>query len=486
MRELFLDYITDIKKKAQRDIFSVINVTLISNPYITSFPKKFILKEEPTKKSLSLHFIKNTLKFYIKELYLFISYLIAFIIYKIFYTKDKPKIDNETILIDIFFLTDKIIREKQFNENYFKGLYEVLNRYNKRYIFLPRVYGANRNPFKLIEFFKIISKEKGEFLFEFELISFIDFIKIANLIIKYPFKSLNLIQKGERLFNIELIEDIPKQSFDAFSRYIYGANIAKIFNGKIYSWSEFQVVERAFNYGIRVNNPNIELNGCQFYLTYDTYFNTYIDDIDFDMLSSFHTVLVNGEYYILDREKVKYQRGVSLRYDRVFKFRREKVGDSIVLLGSYIEKDTKYMLDALKGFENVIFKNHPAVDIKKFGKIEPNIKVVEENIYSLFQDANIVVSTASGTAVEAVACGVSVIIISSRDNLTSNPLIEVGKGKIWDLVVSSNEIKRVYNRLLQYKKRNIQEIEEIALWYRDNFFIEPTEENIIKAFKLEK
>ena len=45
MRELFLDYITDIKKKAQRDIFSVINVTLISNPYITSFPKKFILKE---------------------------------------------------------------------------------------------------------------------------------------------------------------------------------------------------------------------------------------------------------------------------------------------------------------------------------------------------------------------------------------------------------------------------------------------------------
>jgi organic radical activating enzyme len=70
--------------------------------------------------------------------------------------------------------------------------------------------------------------------------------------------------------------------------------------------------------------------------------------------------------------------------------------------------------------------------------------------------------------------------------LTSNPLIEVGKGKIWDLVVSSNEIKRVYNRLLQYKKRNIQEIEEIALWYRDNFFIEPTEENIIKAFKLEK
>jgi len=40
----------------------------------------------------------------------------------------------------------------------------------------------------------------------------------------------------------------------------------------------------------------------------------------------------------------------------------------------------------------------------------------------------------------------------------------------------------VGNRLKDF----IEEINKIASWYRDNFFIEPTEGNIVKAFGLEK
>jgi len=112
--------------------------------------------------------------------------------------------------------------------------------------------------------------------------------------------------------------------------------------------------------------------------------------------------------------------------------------------------------------------------------------VVENNIYELFKDTTIVISTASGTAVEAVACGISVIIIASQDNLTSNPLVEKGKGKIWDIAFSKDDVEKLYNKLLKYRKDNIEEIKEIALWYRDNFFVEPTEENIVKAFELEE
>ncbi len=67
------------------------------------------------------------------------------------------------------------------------------------------------------------------------------------------------------------------------------------------------------------------------------------------------------------------------------------------------------MIKLLEGFESVIFKNHPAVDIRSLGDIK--FKISQESIYNLFEDGKIVVTTASGTAVEAIACGVSVIII---------------------------------------------------------------------------
>ena len=38
-------------------------------------------------------------------------------------------------------------------------------------------------------------------------------------------------------------------------------------------------------------------------------------------------------------------------------------------LEAYIESDTKYMLESVKDFDNILFKNHPAVDIKRFGEL---------------------------------------------------------------------------------------------------------------------
>ena len=214
------------------------------------------------------------------------------------------------------------------------------------------------------------------------------------------------------------------------------------------------------------------------------YFNSYVDDLDDDMLGAPHEIFVNGKYYIQNRERVKYSIGVSLRYKDILRFKRQKDGEKILLLGSYIESDTKYMLESVKSFGNVVFKSHPAVDIKRFGKLSKNIIVSNHNMYELFKNTKLVIGTASGTSVEAVACGISVIIIASQDNLTLNPLVEYGQGKIWDIAFSKDNVKRLYNDLIEYRENNIEEIKDIASWYKDNLFIEPTEENIIKAFEL--
>jgi len=484
----FHEYIDKIKRNGKWDIYAIINPTLVKNPYASEFPKNYFLAETKNKNRV-LRFIKQSVKFYAKNFYLLFSYLIAIILYKLYY---KKKGHNDIkIIIDTFGLADKANKEGKFSENYLTGIYEIFKKYGTDYTILLRLYQVGKNPFKLKQFFKIINEDKRDFVFEYEFLKCKDFFTLTSFIFLYPFKILRLLQKEatseDEIFNNALIADMNYFNFESLTRYVLGKNIAKIDSiQKVFSWSEFQVIERSFNYAIRKNNQNIELIGLQFYLNYEVYFNAFVDDLDYNLLSAPHKVLVNGKYYIKNRKKVKYDVGVSLRYKNIFDFEGIKEEENILLLGSYLENDTKYMLESVKDFKNVIFKNHPAVDIAKLGEIFKNITVSNENIYKLFENAKLVIGTASGTCVEAVSCGVSVIVMASQDNLTANPLVEMGKGKIWDIAFDEEDVKRVYNKLLKYRQNNKAEIQEIACWYKDNFFVEPTEENIVKAFDLDK
>ncbi len=487
-KQKFHTYIDNIKKNALWDVYTIINATLIKNPYVSIFPKKFFTNDVSNMNLKSL-FLKSIIKYYLKNFYLFISYFIAFILYTIYYKKERK---NELkIVIDIFGLVNKTNQNGKFSENYLTGIYEIYKEYKTPYAILLRPYQVGKNPFKLKKFFKIINEDKRDFIFEYELLQVSDFLKLFGLLVVYPFKTLRLIQREDKdvdkIFNNALIEDIRFFNFESLTRYILGKNLAKLNSlEKIYSWSEFQVIERSFNYAIRKNNSKIKLIGLQFFLNYETYFNVLVDDLDYEMLGSPHKVLVNGKYYVKGREKVQYDLGVSLRYKDVFLFSGIKEEKNILLLGSYVEVDTKYMIESVKEFKNIIFKNHPVVNIEKFGKLPKNITVSNENIYKLFENCKLVIGTASGTAVEAVSCGVSVIIIASQNNLTANPLGNYGKGKIWDIAFDVSEVEIIYQKLLDYRANNQEEIKEIAKWYKDNFFIEPTAENIIKVFELEK
>lgn len=484
----FHDYISKIKQNAPWDIFTIVNPTLIKNPYASSFPKLFFENDKSIRNKI-FFFLFNTIKFYTKSFYLFNSYLLAFMVYKIYYKKQRKR--SVKTIIDVFGLVNKTIEEDIFNENYLTGIYEVFERYNKHYTLLLRLYGISKNPLKLRKFFQIINEDKRDFIFEFEFLLLKDFIELFVLIIAYPFKTLRLIQKEststDNIFNQSLFNDLKYVSFDGFTRYLFGKNIARIDTIEtVYSWSEFQVIERSFNFAIRKKNTKIQLIACQFYLNYETYFNSYIDELDDTMQFSPHKVLVNGKYYILDRKKVLYKGGVSLRYKNIFNFKGIIEEKNILLLGSYIEKDTQYMLESVKSFDKIIFKNHPAVNTRRFGQLPKNITISNENIYTLFENAKFVLATASGTAVEAVACGISVIIVASQNNLTANPLVDYGKGKIWDIAYTRHEVQIHYNKLLRYREEHPEEILEIARWYKNNFFIEPTEENILNVFGITK
>jgi hypothetical protein len=487
-KNIFYNYIDSIKKNAKWDIYSIINPTLVKNPYASTFPKNYFLNVLKTDNKTAL-FLKKVINFYFKNLYLLSNYILAYLLYKLYFKKKRK--NNLEIIIDVFGLVDKTNQDNKFSENYLIGIYEVFEKFKINYAILVRPHSANKNSFKLKNFFKIISKDKRDFVFEYEFLRLFDFFRLLVLILKYPFQIFRVKQNDksniDKIFNNSLIEDLKHFSFNSLTRYILGEHLSKIDSiKKIYSWSEFQVIERSFNYAIRKNCSHIELIGLQFFINYETYFNSHSDDTDYIMLSSPHMMLVNGKFNLKKKNKDRYGLGISLRYKNTFNFKGIKKEKNILVLGSYIVSDSRYLLNSVKKFDNVIFKNHPAVDINQLGQLPNHIKLSNKSIYEIFKTTKIVVGTATGTILEAVGCGVSVIILASLNNLTANPLVKKGQGKIWEIASNENEIYDVYKKLIDYRKYNQAKIVKIANWYKNNFFVEPNEENIIKVFKLAK
>ncbi len=408
-------------------------------------------------------------------------FLVQKIAFSLFW-KNKPKFGN--ILIDTFLVTNKLFEKGYFEDRYFPGLADALNSKNYKYSYLFRIYGLGISPLKFIKTLNILKHDKtNNYIFEYQLVKYSDIPKIFFQIFLYPFQTLQLFGKNQ-LFNYHLIQDISKQDLLAFTRYFAGKNLAEENNiEKIISWSEFQLIERAFNFGYRTENGKGKILGTQFFLNYPNYLNTYVDKKDMIIGSAPHQVLVNGKYYLKDKPDF-YALGVSLRYKSVFEFKKDsQKRENILLLASYLKNETKQMIDFCKNISNLQIKLHPTQMPQDF-KIPENMELISGDLYQFFQTSNIVITTESGTAVEAVAVGVSVIIVNSQTNLTSNPLIDFGKGEIWDEVDNEKELLTKLNQLQEFRKNNPERIDEISKFYKDNFFVEPTEENILKVFEL--
>ena len=74
------------------------------------------------------------------------------------------------------------------------------------------------------------------------------------------------------------------------------------------------------------------------------------------MKSSPDKIIVNGKYYLRNLKNIKYELGPSLRYKDLFNFKSVNKENNILLLGSYMISDTKYLIDSVKKFNHIIFQ----------------------------------------------------------------------------------------------------------------------------------
>jgi hypothetical protein len=125
------EYIDNIKKTAYLDIENIENLALSKNPN-SDLVKKYT-SELKSNELTKIFIVKQITVFYLKNILRFILYSIECIIFKIFGKKSEVDWSQKNFLIDVFFLVDNIIKDNNFKENYFGGLYDVLERHNKNY-----------------------------------------------------------------------------------------------------------------------------------------------------------------------------------------------------------------------------------------------------------------------------------------------------------------------------------------------------------------
>ncbi|MDP0562382.1 MAG: hypothetical protein QS721_08680 [Candidatus Endonucleobacter sp. (ex Gigantidas childressi)] len=116
--------------------------------------------------------------------------------------------------------------------------------------------------------------------------------------------------------------------------------------------------------------------------------------------------------------------------------------------------------------------------------IKNNWRKISGDLYDYLKDSQIVITSASGTAVEAIAMGVSVILVGEKDSVISNPMMPLGKDKMWGISLSSEELPEKINTLLKFRKENKGQIIEIAKLYRENLFNNPSPHEIKEMFEL--
>jgi len=468
------------------DLYYIANDTLTRN----SFTTKILSKKLPP---VTFRFILVTFfKFYIKAFILFFVFILEILIYKIF--RKKSVIDND-ILIDTYLIVDKVIKNSFYNDSYFMGIDKVLRSDQYTYL-IKNFYGLSVNLMKFYKVVQILNKSDKNIISEFDLIDIIDIFKIFLFICFYPFKIEKVFKRYKntnKIFDYSLIDSLNGSDIKTYIRYIVGQKIASKYDfKKVISWCEYQNIDKAFYKGINRLKRDLTIYGCQFLIPYNSWLNFFIPKSEKKFGLTPDILLTNGKYYLKFIE-IDKKLGVSLRYSHLFLKKQKNIDEEgyILLLGSHIKDDTLKLINLIKSANldiKIVLRLHPTDSFDNYkNHIETHWicsqkRVLDEDIEKSFL---VITNDATGTSLETVCKGKSTIVFVNTDKFYSVPLVDYGKGKIWDIAFNEDDMKKLYNKLIEYRKNNQDEIQQIARWYRDNFFVEPTEENIVKAFDLD-
>jgi hypothetical protein len=496
--------LNEVNKLAYKDIYLLSNDTLSRNSIRSGLLNKIHSNANPPeRKGYKSIFFMKICNYYLRScisFFLWILQKVAFIIsgYKSESLTNKTKTFT---LIDTFFVTANLQKNHYRDKAYLKGLDDILERNNVKYSYLPVFYGT-QNPFKYFSIFRGFKKNNIDYITDYELLTFKDIWSILNFIVQYPFHVLSLtkrLNKNDiitRSIKEELFHSLDQVTWRGYARYLTGRHIAnKSDKVNLISWCEYQSINKNLYKGIREGNGEVKVFACQFFIKFGCWVNIDIPDSEIEFGITPDLILVNGSSYLKESTNIEHRIGISLRYKKLFEskvniLKNESNLKPMVLL-SYVEEESRGILNLMSkseyADESIYVKAHPALPLFTIkSMIRPNWNFIEGDLYDCFKDVNLVIVAASGTAVEAVAMGKTVIIIGSLGGIIWNPMLNLGKGEIWDVAETAHELSTIKSTLINYRLNNPENIHILACNYKEMLFNDATDTEVLDMFELQQ
>jgi len=493
--EHLYQYLSQKSREAYQDPLLIANIVLSKQLTSGRIMETYLEGKNPPK--ITFFFIaKRFFLYVVKNFIKYILCLITVLFHKISGQKFCIKEARELIILDAFFLMDRILKKGRFEDSFFPGLSQYLTKIRKAHAYVPRLFGS-KDPFQLFRIFKILKRDNVPVLTHFQVLGPTDYLEVVRFLVLYPFAVVRFIKKlgnsyEDKILRYGLWEALGGSELELELRFLFGKRLSssKVSKIKCIGWYENQASDKTFYRGLRHVPGKAEIMGTQFFIRPTTYLFLKPDEqeIPFNVVPD--KVLVDGLGKCFDSNKVKVEVGPTLREKYIFELGEQSSdGEFILVLMSYYTHVTDFMLKTICEVDwcvPVKIKFHPTDDLRKYdAKVLQNFSITDEPLSDLLPKARIVLGRASGAQLQAIVCGTPVIDIENPAEFSHNLMPKTGKGIIWDHAANADEVTKLVRQFQESLLSNPIRLREEGLRIKSLYFSEPTEELINRAFGLD-
>ena len=409
-------------------------------------------------------------------------------------------------------LIDTFVSKKYLNDDRWYGsLWDQLNDEQKSEVFfVPTLINTPIKDLFLI--FKNLRKNSRNILIKD------DFIKINDLLYAYkhkkrveslkvtPFFLSDIDLSGLVYEDIEYFRDI-NSIIESLLTYRFIYRIAQLgLNVRLsVDWFEGHSLDKSWNLGIKDFYNNIPRVGYRaFFKSYPYYLSTYPIEIERDAGVLPDIFAVQGKGSIADVKEFLPDLNVMVIpafkaghvWERNLGELPNKKNHILVTFPISTSASTR-ILKALIDAHNLlstehkktiyVLKPHPTNTIKRIKEslnqiIPDTFMFTEERSFpNLLKHSAILITEASSTCLEALAYGISVVIIENPTGITYDPLPENTPKELFKKAKNPKEIKDAITFFLNHTKEQLKKNRSLAMEVRNNYF-EPITKDGINRF----
>jgi hypothetical protein len=370
--------------------------------------------------------------------------------------KPRRAIPNEALtLVDTFAMADFVAKDR-----YYPGLLEALSPTERdRVFFVPTFYGARLAGLRPL--INATRQAPRNFVLKEDFLRVTDYLGawikalpgLRRSVPKTTFENFDvtsLIQEERRrLANIGqvmrglLAERFPKRLREA------GIQVRLLID-----WFENQPIDKGLIAGFKRYYPETPTVGYQGFITHASYVSLFPTRAELEAGSLPDEIAVLGPLHAQEAIRFCPEMPVAMapafRFAHLFKS-TEKSSNTETFTVLVVLPQDRETAEAVMAFVIEVYrkysveiptlvKSHPASDFAFDGLTPENMKQVQGDMAELLGRAGLVVSTASGVCLEAVARGVPVVVLGIQGRLTLNPIPTSVPPSAWRMCYSHEEL----------------------------------------------